>query len=710
MRTLLIVPTGAGVGLTSACLGLLRALDYAGISAGFYKPFMQNQLNGSGQDSSVALVKRTLNLDAPEPFTQSKVERVIGDDQLDDLLEAVVAHQQGYDKDVLIVEGLVPSADISYADDVNAQLAHALDAQVVLVCAANLYEANKLADFLDIHASAFGGMTSERVLGCILSRVTSLQGDHQDKLFTPGEANKMLDDEIVNTMRKHSPLFGTKNFHVIGAIPYSENFSLPRTADVATALGAKWISKGNADNLRVTKNVLTARSVANAFKTIGPGTLIVTPGDRDDILVTAALAQMNGVPLSGVLLTGGYNPSESTLKLCEPALKAGLPLMTVETDSFKTVQELTGMSAEIPADDTERAEHVTNFVAAHIDLKWLTDHFASDHKAHLSPSAYRYQLVKKAQTYLKRIVLPEGAEPRTVEAACICQSRGIANCVLLAKREDVVAVAEARGLTLPKDLEIIDPELIRDRYVKPMVERRKGKLTEPMAEAQLQDSVVVGTMMLYLDEVHGLVSGAIHTTANTVRPAFQLIKTSPDYSLVSSVFFMLLPEQVVVYGDCAINPDPSAEELAEIAIQSASSAKAFGIEPRVAMISYSTGESGTGDDVDKVREATRIAKERAPDLLIDGPLQYDAAAIESVGKQKAPNSQVAGQATVFIFPDLNTGNTTYKAVQRSANVVSVGPMLQGLNKPVNDLSRGALVDDIVFTIALTAIQAGSDLV
>ena len=287
----------------------------------------------------------------------------------------------------------------------------------------------------------------------------------------------------------------------------------------------------------------------------------------------------------------------------------------------------------------------------------------------------------------------------------MCQTRGLAQCVLLAKREEVETIAEARGLQLPVDLEIIDPDSIRQHYIAPMTHLRKGKLTEPMAEAQLQDNVVLGTMMLSLGEVDGLVSGAVHTTANTVRPAFQLIKTAPDYSLVSSIFFMLLPDQVVVYGDCAINPDPNAEELAEIAIQSAESALAFGIEPRVAMISYSTGDSGTGTDVDKVRQATKIAQQRRPDLLIDGPLQYDAAAIESVGQQKAPNSPVAGRATVFVFPDLNTGNTTYKAVQRSANVVSVGPMLQGLNKPVNDLSRGALVDDIVYTIALTAVQA-----
>jgi phosphate acetyltransferase len=317
-------------------------------------------------------------------------------------------------------------------------------------------------------------------------------------------------------------------------------------------------------------------------------------------------------------------------------------------------------------------------------------------------------LIQRSRAAGKKIVLPEGDEPRTVRAAAICHEKGIAHCVLLAKPESVWAVAEAQGVILPADLQIIDPASVRSRYVAPMVELRKHKgLTEPMAEAQLEDNVVLGTMMLALGEVDGLVSGAIHTTANTVRPALQLIKTAPGVKLVSSVFFMLMPEQVLVYGDCAINPNPNAEELAEIAMQSADSATAFGITPRVAMLSYSTGSSGEGEDVERVAQATKIAREKRPDLIIDGPLQYDAASVASVGKQKAPDSPVAGHATVFIFPDLNTGNTTYKAVQRSANVVSVGPMLQGLRKPVNDLSRGALVDDIVYTIALTAIQAVS---
>lgn len=323
----------------------------------------------------------------------------------------------------------------------------------------------------------------------------------------------------------------------------------------------------------------------------------------------------------------------------------------------------------------------------------------------LSPYAFRNQVVRLAQSAKKRIVLPEGDEPRTIEAAAICQNRGIAQCVLLGDPAKIRATADAQGVTLPESIEIIDPASMIEQYVAPMMERRKGKIDEEGARAALQDTVYLGTMMLHMGDVDGLVSGAVHTTADTIRPAFQLIKTAPQYSLVSSVFFMLLPEQVVVYGDCAVNPNPTAEQLAEIAIQSAQSAKAFGIDPKVAMISYSTINSGSGPDVDTVKAALEIVREKAPTLKVDGPLQFDAASVPSVGKQKAPNSPVAGEANVFIFPDLNTGNTTYKAVQRTAGVISVGPMLQGLNKPVNDLSRGCLVDDIVYTIALTAIQA-----
>jgi phosphate acetyltransferase len=349
---------------------------------------------------------------------------------------------------------------------------------------------------------------------------------------------------------------------------------------------------------------------------------------------------------------------------------------------------------------TDKGGHLSE-----IDGGAFDNYKTSERTQKLSPYAFRNQVVRLAQNAKKRIVLPEGDEPRTIEAAVICQNRRIAQCVLLGDPAKIRAVADERGVTLPDDIEIIEPTGVIEKYVAPMVERRKGKLDEAGARQALQDTVYLGTMMLQVGDVDGLVSGAVHTTADTIRPAFQLIKTAPEYSLVSSVFFMLLPEQVVVYGDCAVNPNPTAEQLAEIAIQSAESAKAFGIDPKVALISYSTMNSGSGPDVDTVKGALEIVREKAPELKVDGPLQFDAASVPSVGKQKAPNSDVAGDANVFIFPDLNTGNTTYKAVQRTAGVISVGPMLQGLNKPVNDLSRGCLVDDIVYTIALTAIQA-----
>ncbi|GHV10977.1 hypothetical protein AGMMS49938_00890 [Fibrobacterales bacterium] len=330
---------------------------------------------------------------------------------------------------------------------------------------------------------------------------------------------------------------------------------------------------------------------------------------------------------------------------------------------------------------------------------------AREHR--MSPAEFRNFLIHKAQKFNAKIVFPEGAEHRTVRAAIMCLQRKVAKPILLAKREDVEKTVAKLSILLPPELEIIDPETISAKYVSALVELRKNKgMTEEQAVKLLKDSVWVGTMMVKQGDADGLVSGAVHSTADTVRPALTIIKTKPGTSLISSVFFMCLPTQVLVYGDCAVNPDPTADELAQIAIQCADTACNFGIVPRVAMLSYSTGESGKGADVNKVKEATEKVRALRPDIEIDGPLQYDAAVMESVARTKAPNSKIAGHATVFVFPDLNTGNTTYKAVQRSADTVSIGPMLQGLAKPVNDLSRGALVDDIIYTIALTAVQAG----
>ena len=602
---------------------------------------------------------------------------------------------------------MLPNGRDPFATELNANLAKALDAKVIIVSNADINNAVKTASKVDNQLRFFGGATCERTAGVLFMRTKGLPEDSAQIPVTLDPNLRLISDtnQFVSKIQTTHPMIGKDCMPVIGLVPFSNTLSVPRMSDLAAHISAEWINQGEAAQRRVLHSSLIASNIEHEMHKFVAGELIISGSDRVDVLLASSLASSNGIPLAGLVLTEHQAPSAQALEFCQAAMKNGLPILHTKLSTFETAQQLLNLSNEIPVDDTERAEQVTRFVASHINAEWLTQLISDTHKPRLSPSAFRHELVQKSIAAKKRIVLPEGDEPRTVQAAAICQSRGIAHCVLLAKPEAVVDVAKARGIELPHDLEIIDPDLIRENYVEKMVAMRKGKLTDDQAREQLQDTVVLGTMMLALDQVDGLVSGAVHTTANTVRPAFQLIKTAPDYSLVSSVFFMLLPDEVYVYGDCAINPDPDAEQLAEIAIQSADSAKAFGIDPRIAMISYSTGTSGAGADVEKVAKATEIAKQRRPDLLIDGPLQYDAASVESVGRSKAPNSQVAGRANVFIFPDLNTGNTTYKAVQRSANVVSVGPMLQGLNKPVNDLSRGALVDDIVFTIALTAIQA-----
>ena len=694
--------TGPGVGLTSVSLGLVRALDREGRRVAFHKPVRQPG-DEHGPERSSHFVRRTSDIDPPEPIPFREAADLLRSGDTGRLLEMIVERFQraANGAEVVVVEGLVATAEEPGMDTLNREIATALDAEIILAATASPGSLDAFAERVQTAARLYGGTESPKVLGCVVNRLNA----PQEVIGAVRTARTDLQEELSRDSVAGSPLFGD-GFHLLGAVPWTQQLASPRTRDVATFLDARVLNEGEIDRRRVVDFSLCARTVRNMTNRLRPDALIITPGDRDDVILATCMAAMNGVPLAGLLLTSGIEPAKNIDDLCERAYQAGLPVLLVFTDSYMTAAACASMDTGVPIDDVERIARVMDEVASHLDTPWLLDRLESELEPRLSPPAFRYMLVNRAQDADRRIVLPEGDEPRTIEAAAQCQMRGIARCLLLAEPDEVERVAAAQGTELPEGIEIIDPARVRERYVAPMVDLRRHKgMTEVMAQQQLEDNVVLGTMMLAQGEVDGLVSGAVHTTANTVRPALQLIKTAPGARLISSVFFMLLPQQVVVYGDCAINPDPDAEELADIAIQSAASAQAFGIEPRVAMISYSTGASGEGSDVEKVRQATEIARERGPDLLIDGPLQYDAAFNEKVARLKAPDSQVAGRATVFIFPDLNTGNTTYKAVQRSANVVSIGPMLQGLRRPVNDLSRGALVEDIVYTIALTAIQA-----
>jgi phosphate acetyltransferase len=492
---------------------------------------------------------------------------------------------------------------------------------------------------------------------------------------------------------------------LVGAVPLRPELLRPRVRDLVRSLEVDVLEPGDQDR-RIEDVVVAAQAVPGMLPLLRRGSLVVVPGDRHDVLLAACLAAMNGTRLAALLLTVGLRPDPRVWELCRPAAATGLPILVTPEYTYETATRVHALDPEIPADDAERARAVLATVADGLDGTWLADLPASTHAPRLSPAAFRRRITGLARAAGRTIVLPEGDEPRTVQAAVTCARRGIARCVLLAPPEQVARTLADLGLDRPDGVSVADPADVGQHHVDALVAARRHRGMTPVAARELlADPIVLGTVMLAVGEVDGLVAGAVHTTADTVRPALQVLGTSPDAQLVSSVFFMCLPDEVVVYGDCAINPEPDAEQLADIAVQSAASARALGIEPRVAMISFSTGTSGAGADVETVARATQIVRRREPGLAVDGPLQYDAAAIASVAATKAPGSPVAGRATVFVFPDLNTGNTTYKAVQRSADVVSIGPMLQGLARPVNDLSRGALVEDIVYTVALTAIQA-----
>lgn len=710
-RNIMLIPVGTGVGLTSISLGMVRALERHGVKVRFFKPIAQQRPNDRGPERSTTILSKSPTVNPLEPFEMDHAENLIRADKTDVLMEQIIARATEFadDTETLIVEGLVQTRNHPFSSDVNHAIAKALDADVIFVATPGNESATALMNRLEISHNSWGGNKNKRLIGAIINKIGAPVDD--EGRARPDLSEVFDHDSVQRTDAANMfQLPGKSKLRILGSVPYNLDLVAPRASDLAKHLSAKIINAGEMNTRRMRKVTFCARSIPNMVTHIKTDSLLVTSGDRSDVIVSACLASMNGIKVGALLLTGGYEPEPQIMELCEQAFETGLPVFLIDTNTWQTSLNIQRFDHEVPVDDAVRIEQVQEFVAGHIDQSWVESITKNSPREHrLSPPAFRYKLTELARAARKTVVLPEGDEPRTIEAASICAERGIARCVLLGNREEIERIATLQGVTLGEGVEIIEPESARSRYVEPMVELRRSKgLTEVVAKEQLEDNMVLGTMMLAQGEVDGIVSGAVNTTANTIRPPLQLIKTAPGSSLVSSIFFMLMPDQVLVYGDCAINPDPNAEQLADIAIQSAESAIAFGIDPRVAMISYSTGSSGTGSDVDKVREATRIAKEKRPDLVIDGPLQYDAAVMPNVARSKAPDSPVAGQATVFVFPDLNTGNTTYKAVQRSADLISIGPMLQGMRKPVNDLSRGALVDDIVYTIALTAIQASQN--
>jgi phosphate acetyltransferase len=496
---------------------------------------------------------------------------------------------------------------------------------------------------------------------------------------------------------------------MLTVIPMENGLQSPTMKEISDTLNGNVLFGEDLLSNQVDNFVTGAMMLPNFLNHIKENVLIVTPGDRGDIIIGALQAnQSTSYPkVAGIVLTVGSIPDQPVMRLIE-GLQTVMPIISVKTGTFETSNAIGHIHSRITKDNKKKIQLAIQVFEKYVDLKALDDKIITFTPEGITPHMFQYQLVKRAKSIKKHIVLPEGNDDRILKAAARIMSQDLVELTILGDATEIGLSLKRLGLNLDMNaVHIVNPKTSAhyDDYVQTLYELRKNKnVNLEMATDMMTDVSYFGTMMVYKGHADGMVSGAVHTTQHTIRPALQFIKTRPGVSVVSSVFFMCLPERVAVFGDCAVNPNPTAAELAEIAISSAESSIRFGIEPRIAMLSYSSGSSGAGEDVERVREATSIVRARRPDLKIEGPIQYDAAVDPAVGQQKLPGSEVAGRASVLIFPDLNTGNNTYKAVQRETGALAIGPMLQGLNKPINDLSRGCTVDDIFNTVVITAIQ------
>ncbi|XUL91174.1 phosphate acetyltransferase [Streptomyces galilaeus] len=604
----------------------------------------------------------------------------------DELVSTLVErfHLVARDYDVVLVLG-TDFADTQFPDELalNARLANEFGASVIPVVGGRKQTSESVLAETRNAYRAYDGLGCD-VLAMVTNRVAP-----EDR------------EEIAQRLTSRLPV-------PCYVVPDEPALSAPTVAQITHALGGRVVLGDDSGLARDALDfVFGGAMLPNFLKALTPGALVVTPGDRADLVIGALAAHSAGTPpIAGVLLTLNEVPSDGILTLAA-RLAPGTPVVSVAGNSFPTAGELFALEGKLNAATPRKAETALGLFERYVDTSDLLKRVSAPSSDRLTPMMFEHTLLERARSDKRRIVLPEGTEPRVLHAAEVLLRRGVCELTLLGPEDQIRKRAADLGIDLSA-AQLIDPGTseLRDRFAEKYAELRAHKgVTVELAYDVVADVNYFGTLMVQAGLADGMVSGAVHSTAATIRPAFEIIKTKPDAGIVSSVFFMCLADKVLVYGDCAVNPDPNAEQLADIAVQSAATAEQFGVAARIAMLSYSTGTSGSGADVDKVREATELVRLRRADLRIEGPIQYDAAVEPSVAATKMPESEVAGRASVLIFPDLNTGNNTYKAVQRSAGAIAVGPVLQGLRKPVNDLSRGALVSDIVNTVAITAIQA-----
>jgi phosphate acetyltransferase len=669
-------------GKSIVSLGLMELLSARVERLGFFRPIVPS---GDEPDAQIELIRRRYQLAAPyERMHALTQEEAAAIPAYDELRKRVVESYKELERDCdfVLCEGTDFTSATSALDyGLNADLANELGAPVLVVVKGGSPEETVAAVRAARNSLAHKGCTT---FGVVVNRVPA---------------------ERVEELRR--TLSGQDGSEPVYFLPELPELAFPTVGDVAGVLGAEVVSGSDEDALqRDVRDVrVAAMSVEHFIDDLVDGTLVVVPGDRPDILVASLASTVSpAIPtVAGVLVTGGYPLSDTVRRLLE---SAPFPVLNAEQPLHVAANAVQSVRPVLRAENDRKIATALGVFEAAVDTGELGQRIALERPPRMTPIMFEYELIERAKADRKHIVLPEGDDDRVLRAAEILLRRGVVDLTILGDPSDVAARASAAGVDLA-GAEVVDPLLspLRQEFANRYYELRKARgMTEDVAFDVVAAPSYFGTMLVACGAVDGMVSGAVHTTADTIRPAFEIIKAREGVSVVSSVFFMCLADGVLVYGDCAVNPSPDAAQLADIAISSAETAQSFAIEPRVAMLSYATGTSGKGPSVDVVREATEAVRERRPELMVEGPIQYDAAIDASVAALKMPESDVAGRATVFIFPDLEAGNVAYKAVQRAANAIAVGPVLQGLRKPVNDLSRGCSVPDIVNTVAITAIQ------
>ncbi|MDY0986723.1 phosphate acetyltransferase [Flavobacterium sp. CFBP9031] len=692
-KAIYIATSDHNSGKSIITLGLMSILIGKTAKVGYFRPIIEDFVDGE-VDNHIETVLSYFNLDIAfddaYAITKSRLIKKKNKGKIGEVLDLIIEKYKKLEErfDFVLVEGTSFTGEgTSIELDLNVLIAKNLGIPTIIVGSGVGKTLEELLDSLYLVYDSFKVKEVE-----VLSVFANKVQPENIELVTTSLQKSLPSNVLINT------------------IPLISSLNNPTMQEIVHELNAKVLFGENYLNNEIGHYSVGAMQLHNYLVHLHDNALVITPGDRSDIILGALQANesANYPTISGIILTGNIVPEESILKLIE-GLSPIVPIIAVDGGTYHITNKIGSIKSEIYANNTHKIETSINTFEKYVQIEALSQRVITFQPEGMTPKMFQYNMVKRAKKHRKHIVLPEGNDDRIIAAASRLLDMDVVDISIIGDKKQIESKVAELGLTFDfSKVNIINPiesEMYED-YANTYYEIRKAKnVSITMARDLMEDVSYFGTMMVYKGHADGMVSGAAHTTQHTILPALQFIKTKPNSSVVSSVFFMCLEDRVSVFGDCAINPNPTAEQLAEIAISSAESSLAFGIEPKIAMLSYSSGSSGKGDEVDKVRAATTIVKEKRPDLKIEGPIQYDAAVDLTVGKSKMPDSEVAGQASVLIFPDLNTGNNTYKAVQRETGALAIGPMLQGLNKPVNDLSRGCTVDDIINTVVITAIQA-----